>query len=53
MAERWCAAGFENVAIEALAPDHTYQTTWWRKIRQRETRSATRLTSTVPGGAGA
>lgn len=44
----WRCAGFE-ARVEALAPDHEYQTTWWRKIRQREGRVAWRLTAKVQG----
>ena len=40
----WCAAGFD-VTFEALPADHAYQTTWWRKIRQREARQAVRITA--------
>jgi hypothetical protein len=43
-ADGWRSAGFE-VAVEPLAPEHQYQTTWWRKIRQREGRVAWRLTA--------
>jgi hypothetical protein len=42
-AERWRRAGFISTSLEALPPEHEYQTTWWRKIRQREGRIATRL----------
>ncbi|MGE0602053.1 MAG: hypothetical protein AB7J35_21840 [Dehalococcoidia bacterium] len=42
MANRWSGA-FDIVALEPLGSGHEYQTTWWRKIRQRETRQAVRL----------
>lgn len=42
-AECWRRAGF-NTSLEALPQEHEYQTTWWRKIRQREGRIATKLT---------
>ena len=42
----WRCAGFE-ACVEPLPPDHDYQTTWWRKIRQREGRIAWSLTATL------
>ena len=48
-AGRWAAAGFEGVAVTALGTEHTYQTTWWKKIRQRPGRQAIVLRATAPG----
>jgi hypothetical protein len=47
MNERWTGGPFETNNFEQLPRDHQFQTTWWRKIRQRETRNATRLSLTV------
>lgn len=46
MLAAWRCAGF-RATLEALPPDHAYQTTWWRKIRQRPGRVAVRLRATV------
>jgi len=43
MAERWASPQFEVAGLERLDANHPYQTTWWRKIRQRESREAWRL----------
>ena len=48
MASAWRDAGFRGVDLATLPPDHAYQTTWWRKIRQRESRTAVRLGATAP-----
>ncbi|MGE3076476.1 MAG: hypothetical protein AB7N24_11395 [Dehalococcoidia bacterium] len=47
MADCW-SRGFHVAAVEPLESDHEYQTTWWRKIRQRETRQAVRLSLRKP-----
>ena len=44
-ADGWRSAGLD-LAVEPLDPGHEYQTTWWRKIRQREGRVASRLIAT-------
>ena len=48
MAAAWRAAGFEDVAVCELPADHAYQTTWWRKIRQRSERRPMRLRAKAP-----
>jgi len=45
MREAWQAAGFCDVETAALPADHSYQTTWWRRIRQRQGRTAIRLSA--------
>lgn len=47
MATAWSGHGFD-VRLEQLAADHPYQTTWWRRIRQRDGRSAAKVTVTLP-----
>ncbi len=47
-AQGWCDAGFRDVALAALDNDHPYQTTWWRKIRQRNGRTAVLLSAPAP-----
>jgi hypothetical protein len=37
--DAWRSAGFTRVTCERLGADHPYQTTWWRKIRQRTERA--------------
>lgn len=44
MAPGWRAFDFD-VDLTALPEDHPYQTTWWRRIRQRGSRGATLLTA--------
>ena len=46
MLAAWHCAGFETT-LETLPPDHPYQTTWSRKIRQRPGRVAVRLRAAV------
>jgi hypothetical protein len=48
MADAWRCAGFVDVALTVLPSDHTYQTTWWRRIRQRSERRAVLMTARVP-----
>jgi hypothetical protein len=48
IAQGWCGAGFRDVALAALDNDHPYQTTWWRKIRQRNGRTAVLLSARAP-----
>lgn len=45
VARNWQRAGFQEIAVEQLPPDHAYQTTWWRRIRHREGRQAWRLSA--------
>ena len=47
-ADGWRRAGFTAVRVEPLPAEHPYQTTWWRKIRQREGRVAVRLHARAP-----
>jgi hypothetical protein len=45
-AERWQAAGFD-VCLDSLPADHAYQTTWWRKTRQRPGRVPMLMTAAL------
>ena len=48
VAKLWRETGFECVETMPLGAEHPYQTTWWRKIRQREGRVAARLSVKCP-----
>ncbi len=48
MADGWRAAGFADVCVAALTADHPYQTTWWKKIRQRQGRAPLLLRAKRP-----
>ena len=45
MRAAWTSGGFDDIEILPLPAGHQYQTTWWRRIRQREGRVAIRLTA--------
>jgi 16S rRNA (adenine(1408)-N(1))-methyltransferase len=47
MLAAWGCAGFD-AALEVLPSAHPYQTTWWRKIRRRPARVASRLRAVAP-----
>lgn|GEM_PF-4665384 len=49
VARAWAAAGFAEVAVGSLPVDHPYQTTWWKRIRQRQEREPLRLRAVAPG----
>ena len=45
MARAWRELGWK-ASLTPLPDDHAYQTTWWRRIRQRTSRTAWRLSAT-------
>lgn len=47
MRDAWRASG-AFAELQSLGTDHAYQTTWWRKIKQREGREPTLLRVTLP-----